>query len=295
MSFLQLILDIQSDDPERFENALFAAGASSVSLADAADNPVLEPGPGELPLWPTVTVSALFDGAADSIAILAALAAQLGSLPPHRWVTLADRAWEREWLKDFRPMQFGRRLWVCPGGMRPPYSTDCCIVELDPGLAFGTGTHPTTALCLEWLDGIDLNGRTVIDYGCGSGILAIAALKLGARSAVGIDIDNQALLASRNNAQRNGVSDQLGLLDTAPAQPADIMLANILAGPLHDLAPQLALLVAPDGWLVLSGILAHQAADLAPRYAAWFDMQPPTLREEWARMVGRRKAVGSRL
>jgi len=303
MPFLQLTLDIASLDPAPFEDALFAAGASAVSLADAADNPILEPKPGELPMWPTVTVTALFQGDANADAILKTLQAQFSPLPSHEFTVLEDRAWEREWLKDFRPMQFGKRLWICPGGMLPPAdllpvagSPLPVLIQLDPGLAFGTGTHPTTALCLEWLDGADVKDKCVIDYGCGSGILAIAALKLGARDALGTDIDPQALLASRDNAERNGVSAQLRLRTcdfvsdgAAPPAPAPILLANILAGPLAELAPLLAQLVAPGGTIVLSGILKEQAPALAQTYTTWFDMDQPVYRDDWARLVGVRK------
>jgi ribosomal protein L11 methyltransferase len=298
MPFLQLTLDIASLDPAPFEDALFAAGASAVSLADAADNPILEPKPGELPMWPTVTVTALFPGDVDADAILHALQAQFSPLPTHNFTTLEDRTWEREWLKDFKPMQFGKRLWICPGGMQPPgeLSTDACLIQLDPGLAFGTGTHPTTALCLEWLDSANVQGKYVIDYGCGSGILAIAALKLGAREALGTDIDHQALLASRDNAERNDVSERLHLRScdfvsdgAAPPAAAPILLANILAGPLGELAPLLASLILPCGHIILSGILKEQALALAHTYATWFDMDPPAYRDDWARLVGVRR------
>jgi ribosomal protein L11 methyltransferase len=299
MPFLQLTLDIGKADPQPFEDALFAAGASSVTLQDSADDPILEPAPGATPLWPTVTVKALFSSESNSDAIVASLSQCLESIPVYRFERVEDRIWEREWLKDFKPMRFGQRLWVCPGGMSPaseflptpqaPRPTPI-LVHLDPGLAFGTGTHPTTALCLEWLDGANLWGKRVIDYGCGSGILAIAALKLGAASAVGLDIDEQALLASRDNAARNAVSDRLILQPvTTPLSPADIVVANILAGPLHELAATLAGKVTPGGHLVLSGILKQQALDLARRYAAWFDMDEPVFRDDWARLVGRRR------
>lgn len=297
MPFLQLTLHIDKADPAPFEDALFELGASAVSLADAADNPILEPKPGELPLWPTVTVTALFEGDADAAAILNALQSRFSPLPTHDFTILQDRAWEREWLKDFKPMQFGKRLWICPGGMTPPEtSSDACLIQLDPGLAFGTGTHPTTALCLEWLDSADVKAKRVIDYGCGSGILAIAALKLGASEALGTDIDPQALLASRDNAERNGVSKglQLGNCEfvtnaNAMPKPAPILLANILAGPLGELAPLLASLVQAKGHIVLSGILREQAIALAHTYTTWFDMDPPAYRDDWARLVGVRK------
>ncbi len=297
MPFLQLTVDIGRSDPGPFEDALFAAGATSVTLQDSADDPILEPAPGATPLWPTVTVKALFDSNANADAISAILSEQVGAVP-HRFERIEDRLWEREWLKDFKPMQFGKRLWVCPGGMEPPASSlpiadnrsPPVLIHLDPGLAFGTGTHPTTALCLEWLDGADLSGKRIIDYGCGSGILAIAALKLGARSAIAMDIDEQALIASRNNAERNEVNDRLTVQSVSTVLPeSDLVLANILAGPLNELAPRLASLVRTDGRLVLSGILKEQAPGLAKRYEAWFDMDEPAFRGDWARLVGRRR------
>jgi ribosomal protein L11 methyltransferase len=297
MPFLQLTLDIGQRDPEPFEDALFAAGATSVTLQDSADDPILEPAPGATPLWPTVTVKALFDGSANPEVITAALNMEVGAISL-QFERVEDRAWEREWLKDFKPMQFGKRLWVCPGGMFPPSDLlpaasgqrPATIVQLDPGLAFGTGTHPTTALCLEWLDGAALAGKTIIDYGCGSGILAIAALKLGASAAIGLDIDEQALTASRDNAERNAVGDRLAVQTASTALPeSDVVLANILAGPLDELAAKLASLVRPDGHLVLSGILKEQAPGLAKRYQAWFDMDEAVFSGDWARLVGRKR------
>jgi len=298
MPFLKLELDLGARDPEPFEDALFATGATSVTLADAADDPVLEPAPGMTPLWPTVRIEALFDEATDPLSVLAGLQSMLDEpLPGHRFSVLGDRAWEREWLKDFRPMRFGKRLWVCPGGQKPPGEamdepgSPPVVLELDPGLAFGTGTHPTTALCLEWLDAMDLRGRTVIDFGCGSGILAVAALKLGAASAIGVDIDPQALVASRDNAGRNGVADRLHL--QAASQPlagqADVLLANILAGPLLALADEIKDRVLPGGRIALSGILAAQAEAVAERYAAWFDMNPASTLGDWIRLDGVRR------
>jgi len=287
MAFLQLNLDIGAADPEPLEDALLAAGALSITLQDAADDPVLEPLPGTTPLWPSVRLQALFDEHTDRAALRQALEDALGGraggpLPALAFEILADRAWEREWLKDFHPMRFGRRLWICPGGQRPPphQAASACLIELDPGLAFGTGTHPTTALCLEWLDGAALAQQRVIDYGCGSGVLAIAALKLGARTAVAIDIDPQALLATRDNALRNAVDDRLvvQLADAALPAPADILLANILAEPLDALAEMFARLLVPGGRLVLSGLLREQTAAIARRYEPWFEIASPTVR-----------------
>lgn len=294
MPFLQLTLTVGEADPSPLEDALLAAGASSITLEDAADDPVLEPAPGATPLWPRVRIKALFDGATSPDDVLAALNAELPHpLPPRTFEVIADRAWEREWLKDFRPMKFGRRLWICPGGQRPERaSADDCLIELDPGLAFGTGTHPTTALCLEWLDGAKLEGKRIIDYGCGSGVLAIAALKLGAVHALALDIDHQALIATRDNAERNGVADRLTvqLVMEAPLAPVDIAIANILAGPLEQLAPTLAALVREGGCIVLSGILREQAPAVAARHAAWFDIAPAIYREDWTRLDGVRRA-----
>jgi ribosomal protein L11 methyltransferase len=294
MPFLQLTVAIGSADPEPFEAALLAAGASSITLEDAADDPVLEPEPGTTPLWPTVRVKALFDASVDRDAILLAMSQQLPSpLPGIRFEDVEDRAWEREWLKDFRPMRFGARLWVCPAGMRPePADIESVFIDLDPGLAFGTGTHPTTALCLEWLESTQLEGKTVVDYGCGSGVLAIAALKLGAKAAVAVDIDPQAIVATNENAQRNAVKDRLTActVEAFHRNACDVVVANILAEPLEQLAPRLSQLVVPGGAIVLSGLLQAQAPRLASIYGAWFDMDPMATRDDWARLSGIKRA-----
>jgi ribosomal protein L11 methyltransferase len=316
MPFVQLTLCVGAADPESFEDALLAAGALSITLEDAADDPVLEPAPGTTPLWPSVKIKALFDAGSDPQVIQALLLSQLSQpLPSLEFDEIADRPWEREWLKDFRPMRFGRRLWICPDGQRPEEtnggqrtadgadarhasapqlpvpSLPPVFIDLDPGLAFGTGTHATTALCLAWLDGADLRGKTVLDYGCGSGILAIAALKLGAESALCVDIDPQAVTATLDNAARNDVARRLeaSSVEHMRTAPVDIVLANILAEPLLDLAPTLAALVKPGGAIVLSGVLHDQATPVATRYAPWFDIAPVSVRDGWARVDGRRK------
>lgn len=303
MPFLQLILPIGAADPAPYEDALLAAGASSITLEDEGDDPVLEPLPGTTPLWPRVRLKAMFDGDADPDELLQILNAELSDtlakpLSDASFETLADRAWEREWLKDFKPMRFGRRLWICPGGQQPVAdplrnSPAPVLIELDPGLAFGTGTHPTTALCLEWLDAASVAGTRVIDFGCGSGILAIAAAKLGAREVLAIDIDPQALLATHDNAERNEVAGLItARLTNAPANdsaPADILLANILAGPLEALAPDFADRVRAGGRLVLSGILRNQAEAVASTYAPWFDIAPVVVRDDWVRLDGVRR------
>ncbi|MBL8268677.1 50S ribosomal protein L11 methyltransferase [Steroidobacter sp.] len=303
MPFLQLILPIGAADPAPYEDALLAAGASSITLEDEGDDPVLEPLPGTTPLWPRVRVKALFDGAVHRDEVLITLAAELGDplaqpLSHAHFETLEDRAWEREWLKDFKPMRFGERLWICPGGQQPDAaqlttSKAPVLIELDPGLAFGTGTHPTTALCLEWLDSAQVAGARVIDFGCGSGILAIAAAKLGAADVLAIDIDPQALLATHDNAERNGVAQlitaRLVDADEGHGAPADILLANILAGPLASLAAAFAGRVRSGGRLVLSGILQNQAEAVATTYAPWFDIGPVVVRDDWVRLDGVRR------
>jgi ribosomal protein L11 methyltransferase len=299
MPFLQLTLTIGSADPSPFEDALLAAGASSITLEDAEDTPVLEPAPGTTPLWPSVRIKALFDADTARSEIASVLQSELSHpLPELTFDVIEDRAWEREWLKDFRPMRFGRRLWVCPGGQRPDDAAgdeSRITLTLDPGLAFGTGTHPTTALCLEWLDAADLAGKRVIDYGCGSGILAIAALKLGAREALAVDIDEQALIATRDNATRNDIGSALrvGSVEDVAGFRADIVLANILAEPLQHLASSFAQLLEPGGRIVLSGILVSQASEVARHYAPWFDIAPAALRDDWARLDGVRRAQNS--
>jgi len=304
MPFLQLTLDIGARNPEPYEDALFELGALSVTLADAADDPVLEPAPGAMPLWPTIVVNAIFDAHADVNAIRTSLSGMPGLDPllvaeQSQFETVADRAWEREWLKDFRPMRFGQRLWVCPGGQRPPAAeagTDTVLVELDPGLAFGTGTHATTALCLDWLDsgtGLWLDGASVIDYGCGSGILAVAALKLGAAQAVAMDIDPQALLATRENAERNGVLERIQVTDSRECGGAivDVLLANILAAPLIELAPQLAERVRPGGRIAVSGLLVEQADAVTAAYRPWFDIGLTGARDGWGVLTGCRRGT----
>ena len=293
MNWIQISLkatDAQQVEP--LEDALLAAGALSVTLSDAADQPLLEPGPGETPLWRETIVTGLFDAAEDPDAIAARLRAilQTDDLPSLRAEPLEARDWTRAWMDDFQPLSFGQRLWIVPDGFETP-EPDAINLRIDPGLAFGTGTHPTTALCLEWLDAHDLNGLHIIDYGCGSGVLAIAALLLGARMACCVDNDPQAIQATRDNALKNAVNDRLRafLTHEASCQPADIVLANILAGPLQQLAPALAGLTRPGGQLVLSGILANQTAELTNVYEHWFDMRPPVIRDDWVRLEGVRR------
>jgi ribosomal protein L11 methyltransferase len=288
MPFVQVVMDIGARDPARAEDACLARGALSVTLADAGDDPVLEPAPGCTPLWSAVRLSALFPAGTDGRSLAAALGTGIGIAPEAiHWEVLEDRAWEREWLKDFRPMRFGRRLWVCPGGQPAPDAAAVAI-ELDPGLAFGTGTHQTTAMCLEWLDAAALAGRTVLDFGCGSGILAVAALKLGAAAASATDIDPQALLATRENAARNRVESLLEIwpADSLPGGQWDIVVANILAGPLVELAPRLAASTRLAGAIILAGMLESQSESVARAYEPWFHMSEFASRDGWTALTG---------
>ena len=281
-------------DAEAVEAFLVGFGACSVTLSDAGNEPVLEPGPGETPLWQRTRVTALFDGDAELGGLPTALSQALGTdgLPEHSLETLEDRVWEREWLRDFGPMRFGDRLWVCPHGVAAG-DDDAVVVELDPGLAFGTGTHPTTGLCLSWLDSLDLAGKAVIDYGAGSGILAVAALKLGAASALAYDIDPQAVVASRSNAAANGVADRLTATRRPPDAAADVVVANILAGPLIQLANQILDLTITGGKLALSGILPEQAAEVVDAYSGGVRFDPlvekTTDGQTWTRLTGTRQ------
>lgn len=294
MPFIELSIELADSDPESVEAACFATGALSVTLTDAADTPILEPLPGTTPLWPQVRLAALYADGTDPAVVTAELRAGLDRPDLAATVrVVADRIWEREWLKDFRPRRHGRRLWICPGGEPPPAGedADAIIVWLDPGLAFGTGTHATTALCLEWLDGINLEGARVLDVGSGSGILSVAALALGAREAVAIDIDPQALIASRENAERNGVQARLTVQDASLPWGAgyDVVVANILAEPLLGLSGAIAMAVRAGGLIVLSGLLATQAATVAAAYAPWFDMEVARTRDDWAALAGQRR------
>ncbi len=291
-AWLQLTLAADDYPPQTLEDALLTAGAVAVTLSDGGDQAVLEPAPGETPLWPQTRVTGLFPAQTDIALVRQQLAVALGPavLDGARLSGLEDRDWVRAWLDDFRPMRFGRRLWVCPGSMTPP-APQAVNLMLDPGLAFGTGTHPTTALCLESLDGMELADQTVIDYGCGSGILAIAAALLGAAEVRATDIDPQALLACDQNAVRNGVAGRI--VTSAPEQlaeePADVLLANILAGPLIQLAERFSGLIRPSGQLVLSGILAEQGEAVQTAYQPWFEFAAPHQREDWLLLVARRR------
>ena len=299
MAWIELSLSIAAAQRERVEAALEDVGALSVTLSDAdVDTPdeqaIFEPGVGETPIWNGVVLQALFDADTDRAGLIHALTDLIPEFSPEQFTfrDVADQDWTRAWMQDFRPMQFGRRLWIYPWNIEPPCDPDSVVVRLDPGLAFGTGTHPTTSLCLQWLDSLDLAGKAVIDFGCGSGVLAIAALKLGASHVVGVDNDEQAIVASRDNAERNGVSEKLDLYTPDRFAPfeSDVLVANILAGPLGDLAPQFARCVKPEGAFAISGILEGQHHELLTRYNEWFHALTVTVQDGWVRISGKRTA-----
>jgi ribosomal protein L11 methyltransferase len=291
MPVLALSIELSRVDPELAEQACLDAGALALTYSDSRDDAVLEPGVGEVRLWPATRLQALFDVGTEPAPLVARLQSELG-LPAAAFSheELADRAWEREWLRDFHALRFGQRLWVCP---RHEVVDDenAVVLLLDPGLAFGTGTHPSTALCLDWLDGHAPEGKRVIDFGCGSGVLGIAAALLGARVVEAFDIDPQALLATAENAAANGVDQRLHARGSvAGLMPdCDVLLANILAGTLIELAGTFALRVVRGGEVVLAGVLAEQAASVAEAYAPWFDIQTVGHREGWVALSGTRR------
>ena len=297
MEWRQFVMNLGALPPDSVEDVLVRHGAQAITLSDAGDSPVFEPGPGETPLWNEARITGLFPESADFDGLRSDLlqSLMLARLPDNRVEVLEDRTWEREWLKDFGPMQFGKRLWVCPGDSRVD-ARDAIVVRLDPGLAFGTGTHPTTALCLEWLESLDLEGRRVLDFGCGSGILSIAALLLGAAAVTALDIDPQAISASRSNAERNGVDTRLktALELTELDAGYDVVAANVLATPLMRHARTICERLVDGGVIALSGIFDSQAEAVADAYGEWIDFEPPAVRGPWARLSGsKRRKTGT--
>ncbi len=298
MSWLQIKTLVSPEQAATLEDWLLEAGACAITLTDAQDEPVFEPLRGTTPLWQNTWVTGLYDGQQDAAAMQSAIQQRWSAEYPQeplqlRLEILEDKDWIREWMDSFQPLAMGQRLWVVPSWHQPP-EPEAVNLILDPGLAFGTGTHPTTALCLNWLDSQNLEGKTLLDYGCGSGILGIAGLLLGAKQAWGVDIDPQALEASQQNAQRNQLAPEAFPVyypETCPKIQVDVLAANILAGPLIDLAAQLAEQVKPGGLMVLSGILAHQAEAVAQAYRPWFELNQPDCQDDWVRISGRRNSV----
>jgi ribosomal protein L11 methyltransferase len=294
---LQIKTLIRPEQAEQLEDWLLEAGACAITLTDAEDQPVFEPIRGTTPLWQSTQLTGLYDGNLDVDLMLNQLQQSWQALYPEISVPvlqveiLEDKDWIREWMDSFHPIRMGRRLWVVPSWHQPPEPNAVNLI-LDPGLAFGTGTHPTTALCLQWLDSLDLKNKTLLDFGCGSGILGIAGLLLGADQAWGIDIDPQALQASQQNAERNTIDPvrfPVYYPEDCPDISCDVLVANILAGPLISLSEELSGRIRPGGLLALSGILAHQAEDVAAAYRRWFELDAIINKDGWVRITGIRK------
>ena len=287
-------ISVSREAAETAGQALEKLGALAITLEDDEDNPVLEPGPGATPLWPTVHVRGLFELDVNRPFIVDGLQSVPGADRPGnlRWREVGDQDWERAWMDRFQPMRFGRKLWIVPTGMEIPFDPENIEIRLDPGLAFGTGTHPTTALCLEWLDGQKVSGEHVVDYGCGSGILGIAAALKGAARVDGVDNDTQALDATRDNAKRNGVSARVEafLPEDFSVAGADVVMANILAGPLVELSQAILNILRPGGKLVLSGILEEQAVQLVETYRDSMNVINVTVQDGWVRLDGEKAA-----
>ena len=289
MAWVQIRFPVKKELTDEVSDLLMEIGSVSVTFTANDDEAIFELFPGDKKMWQVSTCVGLFDAATDMQHIIAVLTdmAFLSDAIPVKVEQVEDKDWEREWMDNFHPIQFGERLWVCPSWRDIP-DPNACNVILDPGLAFGTGTHATTALCLQWLESMDLSGKTVMDFGCGSGILAIAALKLGASRAIGIDIDPKAITASKENAERNGVLEQIELYlpDEAPEFDTDIIVANILAGPLKDLKDVICGYGHSGTLLALSGILAEQAESVVEAYSELVNLNPVTQKEEWTRVDG---------
>lgn len=294
MTWLQLRLDTHPDQVGALEDLMLATGAVAVTMEDNADQPVLEPGVGETPLWGQTRLTGLYPADTEMTGVLAAFPEHALAQTNQRVEILEDKDWEREWMQHYQPMSFGRRLWVCPSWLEPP-EPGAVNLLLDPGLAFGTGTHPTTALCLAELDGMALDAQCVVDYGCGSGILAVAALKLGAHRALGVDNDPQALVATRDNANRNSIQAAAlevalpGGFDRANWRgQASVVIANILAGPLVELSDTLLEFLKPGGTLLLSGLLENQASALCDSYADRIALCVASEKDGWVCLRGTR-------
>lgn len=287
-TWLQLVCHTTSENSDSIENTMEEAGSLSITLQDAKDDPVLEPLPGEVPLWKELIITALFNSDANLNDLSETLKSNKDKWKIQNFhiETLEDREWERVWMKDFHPMRFGDNLWIYPSNYEIP-NDDSIKIHLDPGLAFGTGTHPTTALCLEWLDQNPPKKLNVIDYGCGSGILAVAAAKLGATHISAIDIDPQGLTATKENMLRNSITDDViscYLPTDFKAEPVDLLIANILCGPLIELYPLLSALIRPRGKLVLSGLLEEQKEQVIEVYSSTFKDFKVKVMDNWTRI-----------
>lgn len=288
LSWLQI--SATTDRPQLAEAVFEQYGAEAITELDAGGDLVAEETPGSLPPLAQAHVIGLFSQSTRPDPIKTALTEALGPNTKVAAQILENQDWASAWLAEHPPLAFGQRLWVAPHNAQVDVAEDAVVVRLDPGLAFGTGTHPTTRLCLQWLAEQDLTGRRVLDYGCGSGILAIAAAKLGAVRVTAVDIDEQAIRATRENAKRNHVADNItvSLTQDCDSGPYDIILANILARPLIDLAPTLARLAAPGAPLILAGLLSRQINEVVSAYDDRFEFEGPAIEQDWARLTGRR-------
>ncbi|MDM8557826.1 50S ribosomal protein L11 methyltransferase [Candidatus Parabeggiatoa sp. HSG14] len=290
MSWLQILLDTDAQTVEQISDGLMAIGAISVTLQDAEDKPLYQPPLNTTPLWRRTRIIGLFEGDTNSTQLQTQLQTILVPLPPYQIQTLEDQDWSRVWMTDFHPMQFGERIWICPSWQTPP-DPKAINIQLDPGLAFGSGTHATTALCLEWLaEQTDLSDKTLIDYGCGSGILSITAIKLGAKHVWAVDHDSQALEATKDNAKKNEIDTAISgvLPKQLPDFKADSILANILATPLIELAPTLIAHLKKDAVLVLSGILKEQSDEVIAAYTPYLTITEIKEHDEWIRIVAQK-------
>lgn len=293
MPWIQLRVSTNEEKAEQVSDMLMGWGAQAVSFVDAQDTPIYEPMPGEVIYWTNTVVVGLFDAEhpMDKVVKQLEQVSFFKDGVDYKLEQLEDKDWEREWMDNFHPIKFGTRLWVCPSWRDIPDPT-AVNVMLDPGLAFGTGTHPTTALCMQWLDSTIQPDQTVVDFGCGSGILGIAALKLGAKRVIGVDIDPQAIEASTANARRNNVEGQIELYlpkDQPSDFQADVVVANILAGPLAELKQVISSYVKPGGKLALSGILESQAQSVIDAYSDEFSFDPIAMQEEWVRLSAQKR------
>lgn len=290
MAWIQINTIVEEALAEPLSDALMEAEAASVTFEDAKDQPIFEPEIGTTPIWGVTKVVGLFDAEVDSKAVIELLTQIIPQVPAEQYKVeqLEDKDWIRAWMDQFKPMQFGDNLWIVPSWCEPP-QPEAINLMLDPGMAFGTGTHPTTSLCLTWLDQNAPQGLDVIDYGCGSGVLALAAKKLGAKNVKGTDIDPQAITASQQNAERNNAQIEFALVKEFDSEPADLIVANILAGPLKELSPEFDRLLKPGGTLVLSGLLSNQAQDLVKHYkTVGIELDTMQTQEEWGLLAGKK-------
>lgn len=296
MPWLQVRIPTLPEHTETLEDTLLLAGCQAVTLLDTDNQPVFEPIRGTTPLWEHTTVQGLFDQDTDAKYLVSVIEQVIKdeNLKTGSVVTeiLEDKDWEREWMDKFQPIQCGDRLWIVPSWQEAP-NPEAINLKLDPGLAFGTGTHPTTFLCLNWLDSNIKGGETVLDFGCGSGILGLGALLLGAEKMDGIDIDPQAMTATTNNAQLNGIPKESYRVTTETEdldQDYDRVVANILAGTLIDLKKLICAKVKPQGEIVLSGILSHQAEEVREAYSDVIVFEADQIKDGWVALSGRRRA-----